>query len=177
MTTATVRFSPYDYEVHEDPYPLYARLRAEAPPISAAWPAGSACPPWQRTDMAGLPEPLLLVGGHLRGASDDGTFPVENPATGEQIALAPDATDADVHEAITAARRAFDQTAWGTDPGCARVAYASSGPRSMPTSRPCGRSPSPRRGCRVPARIEFVPEVLRSPGGKADYRWARSVLT
>ncbi len=24
-------FSPYDYQVHEDPYPVYARLRAEAP--------------------------------------------------------------------------------------------------------------------------------------------------
>lgn len=31
MTTAAIRFSPYDYEVHEDPYPLYARLRDEAP--------------------------------------------------------------------------------------------------------------------------------------------------
>jgi cytochrome P450 len=31
MTTAPIRFSPYDYEVHEDPYPLYARLRDEAP--------------------------------------------------------------------------------------------------------------------------------------------------
>lgn len=30
-TTAALRFSPYDYEVHEDPYPLYARLRDEAP--------------------------------------------------------------------------------------------------------------------------------------------------
>jgi hypothetical protein len=28
---AALRFSPYDYEVHEDPYPLYARLRDEAP--------------------------------------------------------------------------------------------------------------------------------------------------
>lgn len=26
-----LRYSPYDYEVHEDPYPTYARLRAEAP--------------------------------------------------------------------------------------------------------------------------------------------------
>jgi cytochrome P450 len=26
-----VRYSPYDYEIHEDPYPTYARLRAEAP--------------------------------------------------------------------------------------------------------------------------------------------------
>jgi cytochrome P450 len=29
--TATVHYSPYDYAVHEDPYPTYARLRAEAP--------------------------------------------------------------------------------------------------------------------------------------------------
>ena len=28
---ATGRYSPYDYEIHEDPYPVYARLRAEAP--------------------------------------------------------------------------------------------------------------------------------------------------
>lgn len=26
-----VRYSPYDYAVHEDPYPVYARLRAQAP--------------------------------------------------------------------------------------------------------------------------------------------------
>lgn len=26
-----VTFSPYDYQIHEDPYPVYARLRAEAP--------------------------------------------------------------------------------------------------------------------------------------------------
>ncbi|MGO8869922.1 MAG: cytochrome P450 [Acidimicrobiales bacterium] len=26
-----VCYSPYDYEIHEDPYPVYARLRAEAP--------------------------------------------------------------------------------------------------------------------------------------------------
>ena len=34
MTTATpapLVFSPYDYAVHEDPYPYYSRLRAEAP--------------------------------------------------------------------------------------------------------------------------------------------------
>ena len=29
--TARLRFSPYDYEIHEDPYPTYARLRDEAP--------------------------------------------------------------------------------------------------------------------------------------------------
>jgi 3-oxocholest-4-en-26-oate---CoA ligase len=31
-------------------------------------------------------------------------------------------------------------------------------------------------GYKVPARIEFVPVVVRSPAGKADYGWARDVL-
>jgi hypothetical protein len=34
MTTASiapVSYNPYDYEIHEDPYPTYGRLRAEAP--------------------------------------------------------------------------------------------------------------------------------------------------
>jgi len=28
---STVQYSPYDYAIHEDPYPTYARMRAEAP--------------------------------------------------------------------------------------------------------------------------------------------------
>ena len=28
---AMIEFSPYAYAFHEDPYPLYARLREEAP--------------------------------------------------------------------------------------------------------------------------------------------------
>lgn len=32
-------------------------------------------------------------------------------------------------------------------------------------------------GYKVPARIEFVPAILRSPAGKADYAWARDVLS
>jgi acyl-CoA synthetase (AMP-forming)/AMP-acid ligase II len=32
-------------------------------------------------------------------------------------------------------------------------------------------------GYKVPARIQFVPAVARSPSGKADLRWARAVLT
>jgi cytochrome P450 len=31
MTDTTLRYSPYAYEIHEDPYPTYARLRSEAP--------------------------------------------------------------------------------------------------------------------------------------------------
>jgi len=30
-TTTPLTYSPYDYAIHEDPYPTYARLRAEAP--------------------------------------------------------------------------------------------------------------------------------------------------
>jgi cytochrome P450 len=30
-TGAALRYNPYDYEIHEDPYPTYRRLRAEAP--------------------------------------------------------------------------------------------------------------------------------------------------
>jgi aldehyde dehydrogenase (NAD+) len=65
---------------------------------------------------AGLPPPQLLIDGRLRGASDGATFPIMNPATGENIGHAPDATHQDVSEAITAARRAFDETSWATDP-------------------------------------------------------------
>ena len=31
-------------------------------------------------------------------------------------------------------------------------------------------------GYKVPAWIEFVPAVVRSPSGKADFRWVRSTL-
>ena len=31
MTTTDLVYSPYRYDIHEDPYPTYARLRAEAP--------------------------------------------------------------------------------------------------------------------------------------------------
>jgi acyl-CoA synthetase (AMP-forming)/AMP-acid ligase II len=31
-------------------------------------------------------------------------------------------------------------------------------------------------GYKVPYRIAFVDEVVRSPTGKADYRWARDTL-
>jgi aldehyde dehydrogenase (NAD+) len=65
--------------------------------------------------MADLPEPCLLIGGILRGVADGGTFPIENPATGAEVGRAPDATEADVQDAIAAARRAFDETDWSTD--------------------------------------------------------------
>lgn len=62
-----------------------------------------------------LPPARQLVDGALTGASDGATYPVLDPATGEEIGVAPDSTAADVDAAVAAARRAFDETAWSTD--------------------------------------------------------------
>jgi aldehyde dehydrogenase (NAD+) len=55
----------------------------------------------------------LLIDGELRTAAT--RFPSLNPATGEVIGYAPDATVDDAHAAVAAARRAFDTTSWATD--------------------------------------------------------------
>jgi acyl-CoA reductase-like NAD-dependent aldehyde dehydrogenase len=54
------------------------------------------------------PPAQQLVDGKLSGASDGATYPILNPATGEEIARAPDSSAADVDRAIGAARAAFD---------------------------------------------------------------------
>ena len=61
------------------------------------------------------PRPLLLIDGKLVEASDGATYPILNPATGEEIGAAPDATAGDVEAAMAAARRAFDESSWSTD--------------------------------------------------------------
>ena len=59
--------------------------------------------------------PLLLVDGDRREASGGASYPILDPANGEEIGRAPDATADDVDAAIAAARRAFDETGWSTD--------------------------------------------------------------
>ena len=61
------------------------------------------------------PPAQQLVDGKLTGASDGASYPILNPATGEQIGVAPDSGPADVEAAIAAARRAFDETDWSTN--------------------------------------------------------------
>ncbi|MDX6277676.1 MAG: aldehyde dehydrogenase [Nocardioidaceae bacterium] len=61
------------------------------------------------------PAALQLIDGKLVGASDAATYSILNPATGEVIGHAPDGTAADLDAAISAARRAFDETSWSTD--------------------------------------------------------------
>src|SRR5699024_40052 len=64
---------------------------------------------------ADVSAPALLIDGALRAASGGADYPIVNPATGERIGVAPDATESDVDSAIAAARRAFDETDWSTD--------------------------------------------------------------
>ncbi|GAA4136910.1 aldehyde dehydrogenase [Actinomadura keratinilytica] len=67
-----------------------------------------------RPDGARGPSPLLVDGRLTAGSG--GAFPTVNPATGQTLGEAADATAADMDEAIAAARRAFDATSWPADP-------------------------------------------------------------
>lgn len=55
------------------------------------------------------PAPTLFIAGVWRGASDGGTIPVVDPATGNTIADLPVATTADLDEALAAADAGFKQ--------------------------------------------------------------------
>ena len=55
----------------------------------------------------------MLIDGKLVAA--DRTYPSVNPATGQVLDQAPDASVADAQAAVAAARHAFDTTGWATD--------------------------------------------------------------
>ena len=55
----------------------------------------------------------LLIGGQLLEAQH--TFASLNPATGDVLGYAPDASVADAEAAVAAARHAFDEGKWATD--------------------------------------------------------------
>jgi aldehyde dehydrogenase (NAD+) len=59
---------------------------------------------------------VLLVDGELVPAASGATFETCNPATEEVLGVAADAGPVDLDRAIGAARRAFDETGWSTDP-------------------------------------------------------------
>jgi betaine-aldehyde dehydrogenase len=52
-----------------------------------------------------------FINGEERATAEGGSEPVINPATGEQIAVTPLSTEADVDAAVAAAKAAFD--GWG----------------------------------------------------------------
>ncbi|MBO2447654.1 aldehyde dehydrogenase family protein [Actinomadura barringtoniae] len=55
----------------------------------------------------------MLIDGKL--VESTRTFTSLNPATGQEVGQAPEATAADTEAAVAAARRAFDTTGWATD--------------------------------------------------------------
>jgi aldehyde dehydrogenase (NAD+) len=63
-----------------------------------------------------LEESRMLIDGKLVPASGGRTYENINPATEKVIGVTGDATADDINEAIAAARRAFDETQWSTDP-------------------------------------------------------------
>jgi aldehyde dehydrogenase (NAD+) len=61
------------------------------------------------------PPAQQYVDGKLGRAAAGSSYPILNPATGQEIGRAPESTSADVAAAIAAARRAFDETDWPTN--------------------------------------------------------------
>lgn len=61
------------------------------------------------------PETRLFIAGELCEAASGKTYPNINPATEQVMGQVADAGPADMDRAITAARRAFDQTDWSTN--------------------------------------------------------------
>jgi acyl-CoA reductase-like NAD-dependent aldehyde dehydrogenase len=56
----------------------------------------------------------MLIDGKLVDG-ESGTFANVNPATEEEIGVVADASATDMHRAINAARRAFDETDWSSN--------------------------------------------------------------
>ncbi len=61
------------------------------------------------------PEGRLYIDGEFREAASGGRFEVFNPADETLVGVAADAQPEDVTAAVTAARRAADESSWGTD--------------------------------------------------------------
>jgi len=67
------------------------------------------------TDLAFTPETRMYIDGELIAADSGKTFDNVNPATEEVLGQVADASPAEMQRAITAARRAFDETDWSTN--------------------------------------------------------------
>ena len=61
------------------------------------------------------PESRMLIDGKLVDAASGQTFDNVDPATEQVIGHVADASALEMNEAVAAARRAFDETAWSTD--------------------------------------------------------------
>jgi aldehyde dehydrogenase (NAD+) len=59
---------------------------------------------------------LLLIDGALTAATGGATFETVNPATEVVLGVAADGSAADLDAAVAAARRAFDESSWASEP-------------------------------------------------------------
>lgn len=67
-----------------------------------------------------LPEPTLRIGGHHAAARDGRTYDSYNPATEELVTSVAAAQPADVDDAVSAARRQFEEGEWSRISGAER---------------------------------------------------------
>lgn len=67
-----------------------------------------------QTPWDGVRHLKMHLDGRAVGTADRETFDVVDPATGQTIAVAPEATDADVDQAVRRARSTFDDGAWSS---------------------------------------------------------------
>ena len=117
----------------------------------------------------------LYIDGEWTDSSGTELLEVINPATEEVIATVPQATPADIHRAVAAARKAFDTGPVAPDDaGRARRCTGQDGDRVRPSPRRIGRAEH-RRGRlhsgagRVPADRDAhrAPQRSRHPGDAA----------
>lgn len=63
----------------------------------------------------------LFVDGAFQGAGDGRTYPIISPVTEQVVAVAADASEADVDRAVCSARRALEDGEWASMSGAARA--------------------------------------------------------
>ena len=95
-------------------------------------------------------EPKMMIDGKLVDGQA-GTFTNLNPATEEVLGEVADASKEDMHRAIDAARRAFDDTDWSTNRELRSAACCSCTTRSSPRRRSYARNSSSKSAPREPS--------------------------
>ena len=76
---------------------------------------------------------MMYINGKWQDAANDATFPVQNPATGQEIGRVPDGTGADAAAAIDAADGAFPE--WSRLTAYQRSAYLYEAHQLMESAR------------------------------------------
>ena len=88
-------------------------------------------------------EPKMMIDGKLVDGQA-GTFTNINPATEESLGEVADASNEDMHRAIDAARRAFDETDWSTNKRAAQALPVAAARRDRGREGRAARGAHPR---------------------------------